>query len=93
MPIRRQELSSGGASQALWERCRSGFLDLPGLLAATLSVVLEDECDLVAFVQRLDPRQLECGCMDEHIFRSVLGCDEAKAFGGIVELERSRDSH
>jgi hypothetical protein len=58
---------------------RLGFLDLSGLLAAALAVVLDHEGDLVAFVERRDACDLECGGMDEDVLASVLRLDEAVA--------------
>jgi hypothetical protein len=70
-----------------------GFLDLPGLFTAALSVILDHEGDLVAFVERPDTRRLEGSRMDEDVLRTVLRCDEAEALSAVEELDCSRDSH
>jgi len=53
-------------------------MDLTGLLAAPFPVVLEDERDLVAFVETIDARLLERAGMDKYVFRPVVRRNEAE---------------
>src|SRR5690349_13921043 len=57
---------------------QSRFMDLTGLLAAPFPVVLEDERDLVAFVETIDARLLERAGMDKYVFRPVVRRNEAE---------------
>src|SRR5687767_3569002 len=57
-------------STALHEGLR--LLDLSGLLAAALLVVLQGERDLVTLVETLNPGFLERAGMDEHVLRAVV---------------------
>jgi hypothetical protein len=57
----------------------SGFLDLSGLLAATLLVVFEHEADLVPFVERKNARRLESSGMDKDVLVAAFRLNEAKA--------------
>ena len=70
----------------------SSLLDLTRLLAAAAAIVLDDERDLITLVEAVDARALQRTGVNEHVLRSVLRLDEAEAFGGIEELDRSGDS-
>src|SRR5262245_29180316 len=72
---------------------RLGFLDLSGLLAAALAVVLDHEGDLVAFVEGEDAGRFERSGMDENVLVAVLRLDEAIALGSVEELDSTCSTH
>src|SRR5262245_2127555 len=72
---------------------RLGFLDLSGLLAAALAVVLDHVGDLVALVEGEDAGRFERSGMDENVLVAVLRLDEAIALGSVEELDGTGGTH
>jgi hypothetical protein len=66
---------------------RLGLLNLAGLLAASLLIVLKDERHLVAFVERIDAGLPERVGVNENVPRPIVRGDKAKAFDGVEKLE------
>src|SRR6185295_11455505 len=89
-PRRRISVSS---SVPLPKGVSSGFLELCGLLAAALSVVLERERDPVALVEHWEPRLLDGRRVYEYVLGAVLRGDEAESLGAVEELDCSGESH
>src|SRR6185295_15675920 len=70
-----------------------GLLDLAGLLAAALAVVLEHEGDLVTLVEGPDARGLEGSGVHEHVLAAVSRSDEAVTFCAVEEFDGAGHSH
>src|SRR5262245_3522716 len=85
-PRRRISSPSAGGLQL-------GSLELGGLLAAALSVVLKDEGDAVALVEHGQPRALDGRRVHEHVLGAIFRGDEAEPLGAVEELDCSGDSH
>jgi hypothetical protein len=60
-----------------------------GSILAAAGILNDIEVDLLALVQRMQARPLDGRDMDEHIRLAAADLDEAKAFGGIEELNSS----
>jgi hypothetical protein len=75
------------------EELQLRFLELRGLLAAALSVVLKREGDSVTLVEHWQSGALDSRRVHKHVLRAVLGGDEAEAFGAVEEFDCSGESH
>src|SRR6185503_16178618 len=59
----------------------------------TLGALHDVELNLVAFLQRLEPRGVDAGVMDEHVLLSILAGNEAEALLVVEPLHCSLGSH
>ena len=83
----RRQASPAALSQSTFGTSAAlGFLELSGLLAAPLGIVLEHEADLVSFVERWDPGRFERPGMNEDVPVPVLWLDEAKSLAVLKNL-------
>src|SRR5690242_7105046 len=70
-----------------------GLWQLARLLATAAPVVLEDEADPIALIERADAGRFQRRGVDEHVLAARLRCDETVALCCVEEFHGSSNAH